>query len=143
MATLSQPDRQPDQPDQPDHADGWAARFSPTPVDDAASAGIWWPRSRVLADELGSLYPVWPHARGRIVRVLYSPPDWDDRPRAVPVPGGRVKTGCFPRDDTRLLVLTTHDGERHRVEVLSPGLSEREAVGRLADAASGRVEPSA
>lgn len=82
------------------------------------SDGAWWPESRRLSDELGQLFALWPPAVGRIVRVLYSPPDWDDRPRSVPLAGGKVKTGCFPRDDTRVLILTMLDGRRLTIDVI-------------------------
>jgi len=82
------------------------------------SDGAWWPKSRCLSDELGQLFALWPPAVGRIVRVLYSPPDWDDRPRSVALARGRVKTGCFPRDDTRVLILTMLDGRRLTIDVI-------------------------
>ncbi|MFW6775612.1 DUF5994 family protein [Nocardioides sp. CPCC 205120] len=82
--------------------------------------GAFWPRSRVLADELTHLFTMWPVEAGRIARVLYSPPDWDDRPRAVPVPGRQVKTGCFPRDDTHLLTLVMADATRRTLVVVPP-----------------------
>ena len=57
--------------------------------------GAWWPRNRTLADQLDGLFASWPPHAGRIVRVLYSPPDWDDRPRSVAVVGRRVRPGPF------------------------------------------------
>lgn len=83
--------------------------------------GAWWPESRILGDQLGKLLALWPPTAGRIARVLYSPPDWDDRPRSVPVPRGRVKTGCFPRDDTHLLILSMLGGDRSTITVIPPG----------------------
>ncbi len=46
--------------------------------------GGWWPQSRDLTVELGDLVDNFPEAQGRIVRVLFSPPDWDDSPKRVP-----------------------------------------------------------
>lgn len=40
--------------------------------------GAWWPCNRTLADQLDDVFAAWPPRAGRIVRVLYSPPDWDD-----------------------------------------------------------------
>lgn len=71
--------------------------------------GGWWPRSRDLAVELASLVDQFPPELGRVVRALYSPPDWDPAPRRVPVTRGYVKVGSFPGDDTHLIVLRTFD----------------------------------
>lgn len=87
----------------------------------------WWPRSRSLGDQLQYLFERWPDDAGRIVRVLYSPPDWDDRPRAVDMPGQRVKTGAFPRDDTHQLVLSMLDGHRRSVTVIPPDTNPQAA----------------
>jgi hypothetical protein len=103
----------------------------------------WWPRNRTLADQLDDLFSVWPARAGRIVRVLYSPPDWDDRPRSVAVAGRRVKTGSFPRDDTRQLQLTLGDGVRRIITVIPPATSARAAHDILtAVEADGRVDTS-
>ena len=96
--------------------------------------GVWWPESRQLGDQLGRLFALWPASAGRIVRVLYSPPDWDDHPRTVLVPGGRVKTGCFPRDDTRQLILSMLDGSRRTITVVPPATSAAVAAGILSEA---------
>lgn len=50
-----------------------------------------------------------PSEHGRIVRVLFSPPDWDDAPKRVPTARGYVKAGCDLHDDTHVLMLTTSD----------------------------------
>lgn len=96
--------------------------------------GAWWPESRRLSDELAQLFALWPDAAGRIVRVLYSPPDWDDRPRSVSVADRRVKTGCFPLDDTRRLTLSMLDGRRLTIGVIPPDTPDELAVKLLADA---------
>lgn len=113
--------------------------------------GVWWPQSRRLSDSLGQLFASWPPAEGRIVRLLYSPPDWDDRPRSVSIPGGRIKTGCFPRDDTHQLVLSMLDGTRRTITVIPPDTRADAAAdlvdealdgtGSVADVASPRSGP--
>jgi hypothetical protein len=100
--------------------------------------GAWWPDSRTLGDELTKLLDMWPSDRGRIARVLYSPPDWDDHPYSVQVPGRRLKTGSFPGDDTRELTLVMHDGQRRFLVVVPPDTSRVAAARVLADMA---VEP--
>ncbi|MDZ5622858.1 DUF5994 family protein [Nocardioides bizhenqiangii] len=71
--------------------------------------GGWWPRSRDLATEFAELVDDFPTQYGRIVRAVYSPPDWDDAPRRIAVRGRSVKVGKFPRDDTHVIYLTTSD----------------------------------
>lgn len=71
--------------------------------------GGWWPQSRDLTRELGDLVDNFPPALGRVVRVMYSPPDWDDAPRRVPTRRGYVKAGFDADDDTHVLVLTTSE----------------------------------
>lgn len=98
--------------------------------------GTWWPRSRRLTDELDGLFALWPPERGRIARVLYSPPDWEDRPRSVQVTGRRIKTGCFPQDDTHVLVLSMLDGRRVSISVIAPDAPLDVATRLLADMAT-------
>ncbi len=95
--------------------------------------GAWWPQSRSLGDQLVQLFDRWPDEAGRIVRVLYSPPDWDDRPREVSVGDHRVKTGCFPEDDTHQLTLSLLDGTRRNITVIPPGATEQTARDVLAE----------
>lgn len=104
-------------------------------ADSAGYDGAWWPSGRVLGKQLVDLFALWPLEKGRIVRVLYSPPDWEDRPRAVAIPGwGRVKTGSFPHDDSRRLVLTMLTGHRYIVAVIPPDTVAELALGLLARA---------
>jgi hypothetical protein len=109
-------------------------RFALRPVFDQQSPdGAWWPESRRLEDQLGELFALWPAGRGSIIRVLYSPPDWEDRPRSVAVPGRRIKTGSFPHDDTHQLTLSMYDGERRSITVIPPDTPPQEAEATLTD----------
>lgn len=85
--------------------------------------GAWWPRSRDLAAELSGLVAGMAPGSGRIVRALFSPPDWDPAPRRVPVGAGYLKVGSFPDDDTHLVLLTTSDRRVLRVLVVPPGFT--------------------
>jgi hypothetical protein len=85
--------------------------------------GGWWPQSRDLTTELGDLVDNFPDTWGRIVRVVFSPPDWDDAPKRVPTKRGYVKVGCDAQDDTHVLVLTTSDRQELCVLVVPPDLS--------------------
>jgi hypothetical protein len=99
-------------------------RFALRPVfDRRLPDGAWWPESRRLSDQLGRLFAMWPPEQGRIARVLYSPPDWEDHPRSVALPGRIVKTGSFPRDDTHQLTLSLLDGSRRSITVIAPDTS--------------------
>jgi hypothetical protein len=116
-----------------------SARLALRPVRDRdLPDGAWWPQSRSLGDQLGELFELWPSEAGRIVRVLYSPPDWDDHPRSVAVAGRRVKTGSFPHDDTHELTLALLDGQRRTISVIPPETDAHEATERL-DGMSGTV----
>ena len=84
--------------------------------------GGWWPHSRDLATEFAQLVSGFPRERGRVVRGLYSPPDWDLAPRRVQVGAGYVKVGHFPRDDTHLMYVTTSDRTVYCLLVVPPGL---------------------
>jgi hypothetical protein len=114
-------------------------RLALRPVrDQALPDGAWWPASRSLGDELRGLFALWPDDAGRIVRVLYSPPDWDDQPRSVAVSGRRVKTGSFPHDDTHELTLALMDGQRRTISVIPPETSTEDATEQL-DGITGTV----
>lgn len=68
---------------------------------------------------------------------MFSPPDWDDKPRRVPVGGRFVKVGSFPRDDTHLLLLALSDARVLRLLVVPPDQDEvraEEALRQSSDA---------
>ncbi|MEO9323338.1 DUF5994 family protein [Nocardioides sp. C4-1] len=95
--------------------------------------GAWWPQSRDLRVEVRDLIDHFPYATGRVDRLLFSRPDWDDvvvdgrGVRAVRAERGPVKVGSFPRDDTRLVVLTMATGNRLRLTVVPSGVDAAEA----------------
>ncbi len=98
--------------------------------------GGWWPQSRDLAVELADLVEHLPPEYGRVVRVVFSPPDWDAPPRRVAVPGGYVKAGSFPHDDTHLIQLKTYDRKVLHVLVVPPAFSGPQGDEALLAAAS-------
>jgi hypothetical protein len=114
------------------------ARFALRPATDLRRPnGAWWPDSRNLSDQLGTLFALWPPASGRIARVLYSPPDWDDHPRSVTLGDGRrIKTGSFPHDDTHELTLSMMNGDRRAISVIAPETSADTAAEVLSGFAS-------
>jgi hypothetical protein len=106
--------------------------------------GGWWPRSRDLAVELADLIDHFPPQFGRIVRALFSPPDWEEpAPRRIPIAGGHVKVGSFPRDDTHLIQLNTSDGSVLHVLVVPPDFSDDQGdEALLAAATPGNAHPA-
>jgi hypothetical protein len=105
--------------------------------------GGWWPQSRDLTTELTDLVTHFPAEQGRIVRALFSPPDWDAAPRQVRVGRGQVKVGSFPRDDTHLILLTTADRTTLRVLVVPPAMSPDQGDEALLAASSAGYAHSA
>jgi hypothetical protein len=97
-------------------------RMGETPSSQPLDGG-WWPQSRELTVELADLVDNFPPKRGRIVRVLFSPPDWDDAPKRVPTARGYVKVGSDPHDDTHVVMLTTSDREELCLLVVPPDMS--------------------
>lgn len=80
------------------------------PAGDGHLDGGWWPRSRDLASEVADLVDHFPAHLGRIIRVLYSPPDWDGVVRHVRVAGRQVGTDALSPDDT-------HPVDTHHVDL--------------------------
>jgi hypothetical protein len=106
--------------------------------------GGWWPQSRDLGVELADLVEHFPTELGRIVRAVYSPPDWDPGPRRIPTTSGYVKVGSFPRDDTHIVHLKTSDRAVLRVLVVPEGLSAGQGEEALLAAATrGNAESAA
>ncbi len=98
--------------------------------------GGWWPHSRDLATEFAALVDQFPVELGRIVRAVYSPPDWDGAVRRVQTATGHVKLGSFPRDDTHLVDLRMSDRSVLRVLVIPPSFSDGQGSEALLAAAT-------
>lgn len=86
--------------------------------------GAWWPWSRHLQSEAADLVDHFPATAGRINRILFSRPDWDDATdggrgvRRIQAARGPVKVGSFPSDDTHLMILTMASGARLKLRVI-------------------------
>jgi hypothetical protein len=103
-------------------------RFAYRPAfDPRLPDGVWWPESRRLSEQLAKLCALWPPEAGRILGVHYSPPDWDDHPHSVAVPGLRITTAALPHDDTHQLTLTLRGGVRRSIRVIPPETPTRDA----------------
>lgn len=119
--------------------------FDADPADRSADplVGRWWPRTRSLIEELPALVDAWSPDSTRIQRVLYSPPDWDDRPRSVPLSSRWLKTGSFPRDDTHLLTITLANRSECLVTVIPPATTDAAARRLLAGRTQARGDETA
>jgi hypothetical protein len=101
--------------------------------------GAWWPRSRDLQQEAADLVDHFPTASGRVNRLLFSRPDWDDPDpagrgmRKVVAARGAVKVGSFPSDDTHLMILTLASGQRLKLLVIPSDTEAAEGERRMRD----------
>ena len=89
-----------------------------------------------------------PAANGRISRLVFSRPDWDNSShhgrgvRTIRAARGQVKVGSFPSDDTHLMILTMGSGERLKLLVIPSETPAAEGEQRLwAVAQPGSVTP--
>ena len=98
----------------------------PHPLD-----GGWWPQSRNLGVEMADLVNGFPADRARIVRALYSPPDWEDAPKRVTTARGYIETAAFPRDFSPVMILTTSDRQKLCLLVIPSDFSESQGEAAL------------
>jgi hypothetical protein len=90
----------------------------PHPLD-----GGWWPQSNDLSVEMADLVDGFPADRGRIVRALYSPPDWADAPKRVTTARGYIETAAFAREFSPVMILTTSNRQKLCLLVIPSSLS--------------------
>ena len=99
--------------------------------------GVWWPQSRDLQTEAADLVDHFPTAAGRISRLLFSRPDWDNSAvdghgvRKVRAARGPVKVGSFPHDDTKLMIVIMANGQRLKLLVIPSTTDRTEGERRL------------
>lgn len=104
--------------------------------------GVWWPQSRNLTVELADLVNNFPADRGRVVRATFSPPDWEDEPRRVPIARGYVQVGSSPHDDTHVMMLRTSEREEICLLVVPPGMSPEQGEAAMVAAVTPRYAAS-
>ncbi|MFZ2013287.1 MAG: DUF5994 family protein [Nocardioides sp.] len=99
--------------------------------------GAWWPRSRDLQREAAELVDHFPAESGRISRLVFSRPDWDDSShdghgvRTIRAARGQMKVGSFPSDDTHLMILAMSSGQRLKLLVIPSDTPDAEGERRL------------
>lgn len=99
--------------------------------------GAWWPQSRDLQTEAADLIDHFPTAAGRINRLLFSRPDWDNSTvdgrgiRKIHAARGPVKVGSFPHDDTKLMIAIMANGQRLKLLVIPSTAGRTEGERRL------------
>jgi hypothetical protein len=118
-------------------------KLGPTPVTQNID-GFWWPYSKNFFTEASDLVENFPDELGRIVRLIFSAPDWDDEPRVPPARWletkyFRIKVGSFPGDDTNLLILRTDRGTRLVLLVVPSELNRVEASHLVSQVTHGRA----
>ena len=106
--------------------------------------GAWWPQSRDLQTEAADLVDHFPVEAGRISRLVFSRPDWDNSAadghgvRKIHAARGPVKVGSFPHDDTKLMIAIMANGKQLKLLVIPSNTGSAEGERRLRLAA----EPS-
>lgn len=109
--------------------------------------GSWWPRSRDLQREAADLVDHFPAGIGRISRMLFSRPDWDNSSadgrgvRSIRAARGPVKVGSFPSDDTHLMILTLSSRRRLKLLVIPSDTPDLEAADLLVAATGATTTP--
>lgn len=96
------------------------ARFAEPPGRGTLHGG-WWPHSRDIDLELADLVDHFPAVGGRVIRALYSRPDWDSQPDEVAVADRWLETGSLPGDDAHTILLSTSAETEVRLLVVPPG----------------------
>lgn len=104
--------------------------------------GSWWPQSRSLTTELKDLVDHFPAERGRVVRAIFSPPDWDDSPSRVPTGRGYVRVGSDAQDDTHVMILRTSEREELCLLVVPPEMSSEQGEEAMSAALTRGYAPS-
>jgi hypothetical protein len=105
--------------------------------------GAWWPQSRDLQAELADLVAHFPPKSGRIIHAAYSRPDWQPAQRRIKIPGGVVKVGCYPRDDTHKILLGMANRETLQLMVVPSDMPMKTAQRAMQAASASSNEASA
>ncbi|AYF75805.1 hypothetical protein D7D52_20370 [Nocardia yunnanensis] len=83
--------------------------------------GLWWPRSRDLADELPDLLATLLPRLGPIHRVIYHLDEWSSAARKLEFGGRQIRLDGYRRLPARTLeVLAVSAGTRLTLQILAP-----------------------
>jgi uncharacterized protein DUF5994 len=104
--------------------------------------GGWWPQSTNLAVEMGDLVDGFPPEQARIVRAVYSPPDWEDAPKRVTTARGYIETAAFAREFSPVMILTTSDRRKLCLLVIPARLTQSQGEAALEASVTPRFAPS-
>lgn len=106
--------------------------------------GGWWPYTRDLDTELAELVQKFPPIHGRIMRAVYSRPDWDTAPRRISLASREIKVGSSPDGDTHVIVVETTNQQRFTLLVIPPSFTPGQgAEALLASATKGNSHSGA
>ena len=108
--------------------------------------GAWWPRSRILVEELPGLVIALRELQAlRIARVSYNPELWVPTPNRVVADGHVIRLGWFASIDPQIMTLSAADSDRRvALFVIPPHTTDARAdkiMARIAQ--TGATPPSA
>ena len=106
--------------------------------------GAWWPRSRVLVEELPGLVAALRELRTlRIARVFYNPELWVPTPDRVFADGHVIRLGLFASIDPHIMTLAAAESDRRvALFVIAPPTTDADSImARIAQ--TGDAPPSA
>lgn len=90
--------------------------------------GAWWPRSRVLTDELSTLLDVLVPRLGPVARVAFAPNEWDPVTEAD---GRAIRLASLRPQEKNVIRVSGSDGRQITLLVVPPGVPARAGSGAL------------
>lgn len=90
--------------------------------------GGWWPRSRVLTDELAALIDVLTDRVGPVVRVAFAPGEWDP---VAATNSPAIRLAALRPQETNVIRVSGSDGRQLTLLVISPEVPDRAGYGAI------------
>ena len=90
--------------------------------------GGWWPRSRVLTDELAVLIGVLTARLGPVIRVAFAPDEWNP---VAEMDGRAVRLVALRPQEKNIIRVSGSDGRQVTLLVVPPGVPERAGHGAM------------
>jgi hypothetical protein len=90
--------------------------------------GAWWPRSRVLTDELAALIDMLTTRVGPVIRIAFVPGEW--APMAVETDRA-IRLVALRPQEKNIMRVSGSDGRQLTLLVVPPGVPERAGYGAM------------